>query len=86
MEEFPFVFSNVGVQTEVLFSTGFLFCNDAWVTLTGRSAGTSLISVPVSIALKVWIILAGSSGLFPGWRHSMFMMHCVPAVNNWPPM
>ena len=66
MEELAFDFSNVDVETEELLSTGFLFDNDAFVTLTGRSAGTNLISVPVSIALKVWMILAGSSGLLPG--------------------
>ena len=66
MEELAFDFSNVAVETEVLLSICILFDNDAFVTLTGRSAGTSLISVPVSIALKVWMILAGSSGLLPG--------------------
>ena len=36
-----------------------------------RSAGTSLISVPVSMALKDWIIFDGSFGFL----HSTLIMH-----------
>ena len=57
---------------------GFSGGGPCFSTLMGRSAGTNFISVPVSIALKVWIILAGSSRCL----HSMLIMHCVPAVKR----
>ena len=41
------------------------------LVLVERSAGTSFISVPVSMALKDWIIFDGSFGFL----HSMLMMH-----------